>query len=96
MNNWIGRALTSLAWSGAALGVLGAVGLALWLAAGAAPAGVAVGSLGLGAVWLSRARAARRRNAALDAYAEREIAWARRWKARAKGLTSHTSTGGVR
>jgi hypothetical protein len=36
----------------------------------------------LGAVWLLRARAARRWNAALDAYAALEIARARRWAMR--------------
>jgi hypothetical protein len=100
VNNWINdRTPTSLFWSGAALGLMAAVGVALWLAGGASGAVlacVALGSLSLGAVWRSRARAARRWNAALDAYAEREIALARRWKSRKKGMATHVSTGGVR
>jgi hypothetical protein len=42
-------------------------------------AGVLVLTTILGMVWIARARAARRFYAAVDAYAEREIARERRW-----------------
>jgi lysophospholipase L1-like esterase len=48
----------------------------------------------LGIVWLARARAARRWNAAVDAYAEREIARSRR-KHAAKGGRSVTTPRGI-
>jgi hypothetical protein len=75
-NNRIGRRTpSSLLWP---VTFLGAVGLWFWLAHGDGVA-VLLGAAALvltailGIVWLSRARAARRLNAALDAYAEREI-----------------------
>jgi hypothetical protein len=79
-NNWIGRRKpTSLVWPAT---LLGAVGLCFWLAHGAGvpvlPAAALVSTVILGAAWLSRARAARRLNAAVDAYAAREIARERR------------------
>ena len=57
----------------------GAAGLWLWQTQGASlPLGLAVGVLALLAtlagVWLSRVRAARRLSAALNAYAEQELA----------------------
>jgi hypothetical protein len=85
-NNWIGRRTpTSLVWPAA---LLGAVGLWFWLAHGGSVAvlpGAAALVLAaiLGIVWLSRARAARRFNAAVDAYAEREIDRERRTRAAA-------------
>jgi hypothetical protein len=83
-NGIVRRTPTALVWP---VLLLGAVGLWFWLAHGD---GVAVwlGAVGfvltavLGIVWLSRARAARRFNAAVDAYAEREIDWERRRNAR--------------
>jgi hypothetical protein len=67
-----------------AVTVTWAVGLWFWLAQGdgaAASLGAAalafMATVGIG--WLSRARAARRFNAALDAYAAREIDRERRW-----------------
>jgi hypothetical protein len=80
-NNWIGLRITkSLAWS---VAILGAVGLGLWQAQGNGVA-VLIGAASLvvtailGTVWLSHVRAVSRFNAALDAYAEREIDRARR------------------
>src|SRR5262245_55997694 len=75
-NNRIGRRTpTSLVWP---VPLLGAVGFWFWLAhadgvAALLGAAALVLTATLGIVWLSRARAARRFNAALDAYAEREI-----------------------
>jgi hypothetical protein len=75
----------SASWAGPVglLAVAGAAGLWLWQAHGAnVPLGPAVGLLALtvvlGVVWLYRVRAARRLFAALDAYAERELARAER------------------
>jgi hypothetical protein len=85
-NNWIGRRTpTSLVWPAA---LLGAVGLWFWLAhrgsvAVLPGAAALVLTAILGIVWLSRARAARRFNAAVDAYAEREIDRGRRTRAAA-------------
>ena len=76
IHNWIGRWMaTSRVWI---VTLLGAVGLWFWLTNG----NDVQGSLGaaallltatLGSVGLSRARAARRFLAAVDAYAKREI-----------------------
>jgi hypothetical protein len=72
-------------WS-AALLAAGAVGLWLWLARGDGPALLAAEALAIAvpllAVWLWRARSARRWSAAVNAYADREIARARRLAAR--------------
>jgi hypothetical protein len=75
-NNRTGRrTTTSQAWP---VTLLGAFGLWLWLAHGGGMA-MLLGAAALvlpatlGVVWLSRARAARRLNAVLHAYAEREI-----------------------
>jgi hypothetical protein len=75
-NNGIGRRTpTSLVWP---VTLIGEVGLWFWLTHGHGVAGqlvaaalVLAGTLGI--VWLSRARAARRFKAAVEAYAEREI-----------------------
>jgi hypothetical protein len=75
-NNRIGlRTATSLAWPAT---FLGAAGLWFWLAQGEGAA-VLLGAPALaltavlGVVWRSRARAARRFHAAVEAHAEREI-----------------------
>jgi hypothetical protein len=47
----------------------------------------------LGIVWLTRVRAARRWNAAVDAYADREIARARRRQASKRGRSAATPRG---
>jgi hypothetical protein len=78
-NNWIGRTPLSLIWPAAFLVAAGAVGSWLWLARGdglqVLLAGTALAVLVvLGPVWRWRARSARRWNAVVDAYAEREIA----------------------
>ena len=85
-NTWIGRLATpSLIWL---VALLGAAGLWFWLrpehsvAEMLGAAGLVLTAI-LGIVWLSRARAARRFNAALDAYAEREIDRERRTRAAA-------------
>lgn len=69
-------------WSVAFLAAASAVGLWLWLAQGDGPALLAAEALVIGvpllAVWWWRGRAARRWSAAVNAYAEREIARARR------------------
>ena len=67
------RKAPSLVWLTVLLAPVGAAGLWLGLAAAGA-AGVLAGAALLGAVWLSQARAARRRSAVLEAYAERELA----------------------
>jgi hypothetical protein len=83
-NNETARRMSkSLAWPTALLGAAAVVGLWLWLGSGISVTirlGSAAGTLitAGGIVWLFRARANRRRNAALDAYAEREIARAQR------------------
>jgi hypothetical protein len=75
-NNWTGRRMpTFLLWS---VPLLGAAELWFWLAyehgVAVLPGAAALGMTAiLGIVWLSRARAARRFNAVVDAYAEREI-----------------------
>ena len=75
---WVGPA--------AFLAAAGAVGLWLWLARGDGPALLAAESLAivvpLLAVWWWRGRAARRWSAAVNAYADREIARSRRLAAR--------------
>src|SRR5436305_2954471 len=70
-----GRTATALVWP---VTFLAALGLWLWLAYAegvavllGAPACVLTATLG--SIWLSRARAARRLGAAVDAHAEREI-----------------------
>jgi len=71
----------SASWAGPAalLAVAGAAGLWLWQTQGAyVPLGLLALTAVLGAVWLYRVRAARRLFAALDAYAEKEVARARR------------------
>ncbi len=69
-------------WSVAFLAAAGAVGLWLWLARGDGPALLAAEALvivvPLLAVWRWRARSARRWSAAVNAYAEREMARAGR------------------
>src|SRR5437764_12861966 len=81
--NWIGsRVALPLVWPALFLAA-GAVALLVWVAPGngprAVPAAAAFAGAGLlGAVWQRRARAARRWSAAVNAYAEREIAGARR------------------
>ena len=83
ISNWIGRwMLTSLVWI---VALLGAVRLWFWLTNGNDVQGL-LGAAAflltatLGTVGLSRARAARRFIAAVDAYAEREIDRERRRK----------------
>jgi hypothetical protein len=77
-----GRKAMSLIGPAAFLGFGGASGLWLGLAQGGVQVALAATVLALtavlGAVWLVRDRAARRLNAAADAYAEREIARERR------------------
>jgi hypothetical protein len=73
----------SRAWPVGLLAAAGAAGLWLWQTPGTdVPVWPAVGLLAptaaLGVVWLSRIRAARRLFAALDAYAEKEVARAER------------------
>src|SRR5262249_52384119 len=84
-NRIVRRTPTALVWP---VLFVGAVGLWFWLAQGSRMA-MWLGAAGfvltavLGIVWLlSRARAARRFNAAVDAYAEREIYRQRRRHAR--------------
>jgi hypothetical protein len=80
---WISRpAFLSHLWPAALLGVGGAVGLWLWPTQGSAvralPAtAVFALTVVLGVLWQYRTRAARRWSAAVDAYAERELARAR-------------------
>ncbi|HZY90645.1 MAG TPA: hypothetical protein VFE78_37830 [Gemmataceae bacterium] len=84
-NNWVARRTPlSLLGAAAVLGAAGAVGLWSWLARGGgvqAPLAAAAlaGAVLLGIVWQRHARATRRWNAAVNAYAEREIARARRF-----------------
>ena len=104
-NNWTSRrypfSLIAPVAAGAAAVLAAAVLLGgLWLrpADGSAwPALLTAAALAaaavLGVVWLSRARAARRFHAALNAYAEREIARNRRGNARRKARTSSTRGG---
>jgi hypothetical protein len=80
-NTWIDRLATpSLIWP---VALLGAAGLWFWLRPEHSVAEM-LGAAGLvltaifGIVWLSRARAARRFNAAVNAYADREIERQRR------------------
>jgi hypothetical protein len=78
-NRFARRKSRSLARPAVLLGAAVVVALWLWLGPGIGPSGrlgAAVGASTLAAVivWFFRARAARRRNAALDVYAEREIA----------------------
>jgi len=77
------RKIASLIWLAALLGSGGAAGLWLEFAQGWVQALLAAALLALtailGVVWLAHDRAARRMNA-LDRYAEREIARARRRK----------------
>ena len=74
-SNWIGRTPTSLVWPATALV---AIGVWLWREQGPGAA-VLVGAVALilialvRFIWLSRVRAARRFQAAVDAYAQREI-----------------------
>jgi hypothetical protein len=89
------RDLTALMWPAAcavAAGLAAGALVAIWWAvaegrawqapvAAAAPALAAV----VGLAWLSRARTARRRKAAMDAYADREIA---RWRGRRAAETA--------
>jgi hypothetical protein len=82
-NNWNGRRKAgSLVWPAALFGSGGAAGLWLGMAQGSAQVLPAAAVLAVtavfGAVWLSRYRAARRLNAAVEIYAERELARARR------------------
>jgi hypothetical protein len=80
--NTIGRTPLSLVGSVVFLAAAGAVGLWLWLARGDGPAPLAAAALVVAApllaLWQRRARAARRWSAAVNAYADREIARARR------------------
>jgi hypothetical protein len=81
--NWIGsRVALPLVWPAVVLAAL-AVALLVWVAPGAGPRAVPAvaafaGVVLLGSVLQRRARAARRWSAAVNAYAEREIARARR------------------
>jgi hypothetical protein len=80
--NWTGaRVPLPLLWPAAFVAAV-AVALAVWVAqdtSRALPAAVALaGAASFGAVWLRRARAARRWSAVVNAYAERELARARR------------------
>lgn len=81
-NNSLGRKAVSLIWLTAFLGAGGAAGLWLGLAQDSVQVLLAAMVLALtvvlGTVWHSRDRAARRLHAALEAYAEREIARTRR------------------
>jgi hypothetical protein len=82
-SNRIGhRAPLSLVGPAAFLAAAGAVGLWLWLGQADGPAPLAAAALVVAAlllaVWRRRARAARRWSAAVNAYADREIARARR------------------
>jgi hypothetical protein len=79
-NNVTARRIpSSLGWTSAFFGAGGAAGLWYWLAQGdrlqmaLAVAGLALAAV-LGIVWQVRARSASRFQAALDAFAEREIA----------------------
>jgi hypothetical protein len=89
------RKQRSLVWPAAILATGGALGLWLWLAREVslqwllAPA-VLILAAAFGIFWQSRARAARRRRAALDAYAEREISRARRGNAPKRLVTLST------
>jgi hypothetical protein len=79
-----------LAGPAALLGVGGAAGLWLWRAPGSglqvlAAAGALALAAVVGMVWETRARAARRWNAALDAYAAQEIVRASRRQRGARG-----------
>ena len=77
-------------WSAAFLAAAGAVGLWLWLARGDGPALLAAEALAIAvpllAVWWWRGRAARRWRAAVNAYADREVARARPLAARRQAL----------
>jgi hypothetical protein len=77
-NNSIGRLVVSLIWLAALLVGGGAAGLWLGLSHDGVQRLLAAAVLALtavlAAVWLVRARAARRFNAAVEAYAERELA----------------------
>jgi hypothetical protein len=87
-NTRIGRRTpwSLVGWSAAFVAAAGAVGLWLWLARGDGPALLAAEALVIAvpllAAWRWRARAARRWSAAVNAYADREIARARRLAAR--------------
>jgi hypothetical protein len=85
-NNEIDRKFPSLVWPVAALGVGGIIGLWFGFTRGeSAPTLLAFAVLAVaaavGIVWRFRARAARRLRAALDAYAEWDIARMQRWNA---------------
>ncbi len=93
INNWIDRRiLASLVWI---VALLGADGLWFWLTSGNDVQGL-LGAAALiltailGTVGLSRARAARRFNAAMDTYAEREIGreWWRKKPPRVRGVST--------
>jgi hypothetical protein len=95
-SNWVTRRpLTSLV---ASVLLIGAGGLWLWLACGAGgaalpgAAALSVAAL-VGVVWGSRARATRRFNAAVDAYAQREINRERR-RGKPQGSTGRLRPGG--
>ena len=82
-NSTYRRTRTSLIKLGALLGAAGAAGIWFWLSRrGGTPGWAAPAILGpaavLGILYQLRARAARRLRAALDAFAEREMAQARR------------------
>jgi hypothetical protein len=99
-NNRIGRRTPlSLAGPAAFLAAAGAVGLWLWLARGDGPALLAVEALAVAvpllAFWRWRARAARRWSAVVNAYADREIARARRLAVPRQGAAVPTSAGGL-
>ena len=93
INHWIGRwMLTSLVWI---VALFGTVELWYWLTNGNDVQGL-LGAAALlltatlGTVGLSRGRAARRFNAAMDAYAEREIGreWWRKRPPRVRGVST--------
>lgn len=105
--NWNGRRRpVSLVWPAALLGAGGAAGLWLWLAQrDSVQVSLASGALALtvvlGIIWQSRARSARRFQAALDAYVARELGRAPRRKGftrakkilpRAPALQSHQAS----
>jgi hypothetical protein len=97
-NNSIGRhTVASLIWPAAFLGSGGAAGFWLGLAPNSVQvllAAALLASTALLAVvwWFSRARAARRLNAVMEAYAVREIA--RAWRGDAQGRVGTTPSRG--
>jgi hypothetical protein len=84
-NNGIGRRSTDWVWQAVLLGTAAALGIWLWLAWGDGvqvmlAATVLTATAVLAIVWQLRARAANRLQNAVDVFAEREMARARRGK----------------